>query len=275
MNSFFNILAYNKKNVISNQGKSSEFAGACFSDNHNLGVLGDKPIATLAEARLQWAYLSYSTNVYTNIQQTKIVLSYNEEYNPVLTGRIAKQELEDRDIYRFILPTNKGEIRTQTVLKVLYKCETEAVRERRVFNSPFKKGYVAFCDAFGENHCSKTIFVKSGRHSRIFQKHRGLLNEYSRVETSTATTDLFKYLDKTIASKIKEIEPKVQYVRTLDKCYEDANGVKHGLRVSMRNEIPFKVTFLETSVPSNYEKHQILPLNYLDNLQEVECFCVD
>lgn len=261
MNGLLNLMSPTVKNLIQNQLKGFEI-DTCFTKQHNLGTLSDKAVATLAEAKLEVNNLSYTLPLYTGKKEKELYLSFSSFYNPVLTGRIAKQTLENRDIYRFLLPTAKGKLRTQIVLKVVYHCDVEATRKRFYINSPCKDSYCGYCELIGNESRLTRIKVEGHKLDYIFKKHHSFLDE-------TQYKAKHQVLEKVIEKPI--IVP--QYITKEVSCYRAFKGVVLEIEVTYINKIPKKSEVITTSEPCEYKENTFIPIEALKNFEKIDCYC--
>lgn len=90
----------------------------CYNDNHNLGKLSDISYANLADAIQNFKNTSYTTKVYSSLENNNIYLSYDTKYNPVITHRVSKQVIESKTYYKYVAVDSHGKLIQLTTIKV-------------------------------------------------------------------------------------------------------------------------------------------------------------
>lgn len=97
---------YPKNPIFINKQKKK----GCFTANNNLGLYSDEQIKDFNEAVKKFRNLNYSHQAFTNIAPDGIYVSYDKEYNPIISNRVYRLELNGIVSYRWIVTNDKGKI---------------------------------------------------------------------------------------------------------------------------------------------------------------------
>jgi hypothetical protein len=109
-----------KKMDIFIHKNSTEVTG-CFTANNNLGRLSDIRFDTLQAAILNYSASSYTRPVFVKQVIDDVYLSYEDEYVPVMSSHIARQETSTYYLYRYLVMDAKGKLLKAVTIKKIYK----------------------------------------------------------------------------------------------------------------------------------------------------------
>lgn len=106
-----------KRNIFLNK-KSME---GCFTLNNNIGFYSDKTYLDFDDAKYSFQEANYSEPVYTLLKGEGLYLSYDREYNPIITNRVYRYENSNSVTHRWIKTDEDGKILISIVINKTIK----------------------------------------------------------------------------------------------------------------------------------------------------------
>ena len=112
INIFFKILCNSKINDIF-ISKKKDFG--CFTGNNNIGYHSKETFNDFFEAKSLFNDLNYVNLTYTYQNKDGIYLSYEKNYNPIITKRVYRYETSESIEHKWIVTDENGKI-TKSIL---------------------------------------------------------------------------------------------------------------------------------------------------------------